>query len=126
MGYAALAEYNGIILPISINLTSHEDSFGKEYFSSSSYEPADLDLYIKNTVLTYPVKNIQATLFQYRQKSVEENMQLGEPLTADLRTATIPIDNAKVIPDEMTLTSRFGLQCLGNRHLTNFFCNVLW
>ncbi len=73
MGYGALAQHSGIILPISINLTVHDDNFTKEYFSSTTYDPAALDTFIKNTVLTYPVKNIQNTLFQYKQKSLEEN-----------------------------------------------------
>lgn len=110
------------MLPISINLTPHDDGLGKEHFLSATYDPADLDTYIQNTILTYPVKNIQATLYQYKQNTLEENIQIADSLGADFRTATIPMDNAKVIPDTTSLTSHFGLQCLGNRHITNFFC----
>ena len=122
MGFGALATYKGILLPISINLTPHDDGLTKEYFADASYDPADLDTYIQNTILTYPVKNIQATLYQYRQNTLEENIQIADSLGADFRTATIPMDNAKVLPDTTSLTSHFGLQCLGNRHITNYFC----
>lgn len=128
MGYGVLAQHSGIILPMSINLSSHEDNFSKAYFSTSNYKPEDLDTYIKNTILTYPVRNIQTTLFQYKQKAVEENVAAGnsfglpKPLGADISAAALPDNSAKVIPQDTTLTVRFGLQCLGNAHLTNFFC----
>lgn len=122
MWFGALATYKWILLPISINLTPHDDGLTKEHFENEGYDPADLDTYIQNTILTYPVKNIQATLYQYKQNTLEENIQIADSLGADFRTATIPMDNAKVLPETTTLTSHFWLQCLGNRHLTNFFC----
>ncbi len=122
LGYGALAEYSGIIMPISINLSAQGDNFSKEYFSTSGYNPEDLDKFIQDAILTYPVKNIQATLYQYKQKTLEDNSIAGRTFRADVRTAAIPIDGTSIISNESSLTQRFGLQCLATRHLTNFFC----
>lgn len=124
MGYGALAQHSGIILPISINLTVHDDNFTKEYFSSNTYEPESLDTFIKNTILTYPVKNIQNTLFAYKQKSLEENAIAANSLGLGIgiRAGTLPTDNSNVIPSDTSLRELFGLQCLGSFNLTDFFC----
>lgn len=122
MWFGVLAQSDGIILPVSINLSSHDDNLNKEYFSTSSYNPEDLNTYIQNTILTYPVKNMQTTLHQYKQQTLEQNTIAGNSLGAELRTASIPMDNAGVVPQEVSLSTRFGLQCLGRWHLTNYFC----
>jgi|GEM_PF-6358554 len=49
-------------------------------------------------------------------------MGAADPLATYYRIAAVPTSTAKVIADEITLVERFGLQCLGNAHITNFFC----
>lgn len=70
MAYGVLGEHNGFILPISINMVSHEEDFNKTHFTSGAYDPNDLNTFIKNNILTYPLKNIQTTLYQYKQNSL--------------------------------------------------------
>lgn len=105
MGYGALVQRSGIVLPISINLINHEDNYTKEFFSTATYSPEDLDTYIQNTILTYPVRNLQTRLFQYNA---------SQDIAAALPAAGAPTDNQ--------LRESFGLQCLSSWHLTNFFC----
>lgn len=125
MGYGALASYKDIILPISINLAAHDTIFSKEYFSSA-YNPEDLNEYVQNTILTYPVRNIQTTLYRYKQETAAENARTSaDPMQPELPlTTTLPVDNTQITRhEEPPLISRFGLQCLGNRHITDFFCH---
>lgn len=128
MGYGALATQAGIILPISINLTSHTGEYSKEFFSSTGYSAEALDTFMQTTILTYPVKNIQATVYQYRQRSLDENerstiMEARTNNTSqDILAPVLPSNEASTLPASMTLSSRFGLHCLGNITITNFFC----
>lgn|GEM_PF-4215851 len=56
-----------------INLTTREDGFSKEYFSSGSYNPEDLKTFMENNILTYPLKNLKATIYQNKKRSEAEN-----------------------------------------------------
>lgn len=125
MGYGLLASQKGIILPVSINLSTHEDNFSKEYFEAGEYRPEELDELIQNTILTYPVKNIQNTLYRYKQETADSEKVDGSEVVVgvDIRTAALPIDSTQITRDTESLSDRFGLECLGNRHLTDYFCH---
>ena len=67
MGYGLLALKGGMILPISINMTESTGTLDKPYFSTPSYDPNLLQLWLQNVVLTYPLKSVQTALYQYKQ-----------------------------------------------------------
>lgn len=109
MGYGALGYHSGIMLPLSINLINHENSnYTREFFATESYPAEELDNFIKDTILTYPVKNIQTSLYQYK------------PGDIGLTDASIP-KNVNM-STENSLSDLFGLKCLTSWHLTNYFC----
>ena len=126
MGYSILGQRKGMILPISLNLIKHDDNFSKEYFSSSEYKPEELDMFIKNTIMTYPVKNIQAMIYQYKKQTAENTINFGSvlarPFPTEFTRSPLPTLSANEIASEVTLKERFGLSCLWKRHLTSFFC----
>lgn len=111
MGYALLSFNQGMVLPISINTTATTGTFDKAYFSTTAYDPMALQSWMQNNVLTYPLKSIQTSLYQYKQN-------------AQAVTSVSPAEafGDTVNPGSLSLADNFGLNCLGRWHLTNFFC----
>lgn len=109
-GYGLLAFNQGMVLPISINTVASTGSHDKAYFSSGSYNPLDLQARLQNNVMTYPLKSVQTALYQYKQN-------------AQSLTSLAPAETQGGNAQGVSLADNFGLNCLGRRNVTSFFCH---